>query len=146
MKPATLNGLYKKHGSDKSHIRRWLDQAGVKLSDGEAACGRVVKQHQQSKGEKQQKLNLDQGGMTWSQRKNKEAALKLALDNQERAKTLEQGWVTAEWHLSTVKSLCTKLDQAPAKAKSQLGLTEEQRVGLQKIIDDIRLEYANTLP
>ena len=88
MKPATLNGLYKKHGSDKSHIRRWLDQAGVKLSAGYNACGHVIKQHQKPGGDEQQKLNLDGEGMTWSQRKNKEAALKLALDNQERVRRL----------------------------------------------------------
>jgi hypothetical protein len=143
-----VHRLFQKTGAQMRYIQRWLTEAGVSTSD-ESACIRVIKEHQNKSRNGALKKNgeinpneIDKAtGLPWSRALVQEKAISERLDNERKARELSEAFMPTERHFLLLKSLCTKLDQAPAKAKSQLGLNDEQAKGLQKMIDDLRIEF-----
>lgn len=145
------NQLFELTGAEPKYIKRWLLEAGLRMPDGSPDCRdrdrcvEIIQEHQRKTADDKE-FNGDKAtGLSWGQSKLREDTMRLRMENEETAKRQSKEWMLAAEHLDVIKSLCTKLDQAPQKMKSQLGLTEEQRVGAQKIIDDIRTEFAKTL-
>lgn len=146
-----INQLFEETGAESRYIKKWLLDAGLRLPDGSPDCSdrekclEIIRGHQRKTAESEEFNGDKSTGLSWGQAKLREDTIRLRIDNADAEKRQSKEWMPSAEHLDVIKALCTKLDQAPAKMKSQLGLTEEQRVGAQKIIDDIRMEFARTL-
>jgi hypothetical protein len=80
-------------------------------------------------------------GLPWAQAHKREQALRERLERTELEKRQSVEWVAAEKHYRTLTRLCDRLELAPGRIKSQLGLSESQKSSIQKVIDDIRTEF-----
>ena len=139
--------LYQKTGAGERNITRWMTEAGIDFSN-EKKCLAVIAEHRHKtpRKAKDDPKNIDpDSGLTWHQSGEKEKAIAQRIKNQESLMAQSKDWTRTDEMLSIIKNLCTKLDQFPAKLKSQAGLTAEQAATAQKILDDIRAEYAKGL-
>lgn len=144
--------LWEETGCSEDNIKKWHLDAQKVLPNGKPdytdkkASLKLIAAHRRGpmKDTQKQRAIDPVSGLTWHEAKLREATIAQRLSNQEKATKLSKEWVTAERHFALLKGLCSKIDQCPAKAKSQLNLTEEQRIELQKILDDARLEFTGS--
>jgi len=125
---------------DPGNLSRLARDCGVPITD-EAALIRLAREHQREPVQASESDIDPETGLTWRLALVREKVIALRRENDIAENALRRDWMPAERHFTLLKNLCTKLDQAPGRAKSQLGLTEEQRLALQKIIDDLRAEF-----
>lgn len=143
--PIAINALSKKTGAARHEIRKWISDAGCGYED-EAKCVEVIHSHQTRTRKQPDDRDIDpESGLSWYKANLKEQALERRQRNAEKALELSKDWVKTEYVLNLVRGLCNKLDQIPLKAKSQFSLSDLQKQGVQKMIDDVRKEYADGL-
>lgn len=136
-KSAKLNfrELARETGADRASIAKWC--AGI--TDKDQAL-QIIRAKQKSTVEK----NIDPvSGLPWSLAKEKEQALKLRRANEEEDKIQANEWMATETHHKIVSLLVNQLEQLAGKAKSQLGLSSDQALQLQQMIDEVRENAAN---
>jgi len=145
-KPKTsISELFELTGADRRFIKKWLKEAGVGL-DNKNRCIEVIQEHQRSGKQQKAGSAVDPAtGLTYAQANVAEQMRQRRLENNEREMEMSKEWMKTEEHCQILKGLCTALDNVASKAKSQLGLTEEQRIGVQRILDDARKDYSGTL-
>jgi hypothetical protein len=136
--PISLRSLAGDIGVDWSSLSKWCDKDCVDIKDADAvrACALAHKS-------KPREARVDpKTGLPWAQAKAREETLSKRAERKIKEKEQSDAWVTSDKHFQVLTGFCARLEQIPGKAKSSLGLSEEQRVGLQKIIDDMRADYA----
>ena len=85
--------------------------------------------------------NVDpDSGMSYTQLKMKEDWVKRKRENEIEEALKTKTWIEVTQHHQVLSTLTDKLDRLPLKCKSELGLTDLQAAGIQRIIDDIRKE------
>ena len=137
----TQNGLSIKLNVDRKDLRRWMEAENLTLDSPFSKIKACVLSHRRTPKGPQ---GIDQvTGLPWAQASKREEALMRRIDREEAERKKDKNWVTSEHHLSTLRRLVDRIELAPGRIKSQLGLSEEQRGAVQKVIDDIRTEFVN---
>lgn len=127
--------LARETGADRASIAKWC--AGI--TERKEAL-QIIR----SKKKEQSEKHLDPvSGLPWSLAKEKEQALKLRRLNEEEEKVRANEWMATATHHQVISVLVNQLEQLPGKAKSQLGLTSDQALQLQKMVDEVRTNAAD---
>ena len=136
--------------SDRESVKRWLTDAGHDALNLDPALHDVyvaiIRQHQKEStapGMPGAKAGRTKDGLTWLEAVQKQDALRKERENKIADKVLKEEWVSASAHHQILANLTAKLETAPDKIKTELGLTIGQRDRIQKILDDLRFDAAD---
>jgi 3-methyladenine DNA glycosylase/8-oxoguanine DNA glycosylase len=88
------------------------------------------------------KAARDNDGLTWLEAVQKQDARRKKRENDIADKVLKEEWVSASAHHQILANLTAKMETAPDKIKTELGLTIAQRDRIQKILDELRFDAA----
>lgn len=148
---SNLSELSRLTGADRSAIKRWLDGAGLKpvKTDGKtaywsttAACA-IIEPRARKGASRKAEPNIDPvTGLTWFQLLTKEKALASQRENEEAAAVQSEQWMEVEQHHKILSAVVSRLENIPGKARSELGLSDTQAVGLRRMLDEARTEAA----
>jgi hypothetical protein len=147
----TANALSQQTGAERRDVKKWLatekvetksDAQGRTLYATDVAV-RVIESHRKrtKRSEKSDSAdsNIDpKTGLTWFQAKMREDTLQKRRENEIAENLKNDTWMAVEAHHQFFSLLCGKLDQIPQKARSEMGLTDDQMARLRQMIDEAR--------
>lgn len=138
----SISSLAEKTGADRRSIKKWLSLDNPKTEEEAIA---IITAHKSKKVEPDE-ANIDpKTGLTWFQAKQKEEVLEKRRENRIADKLEDKTYMLSADHHAILASMCSKLEQIPAKAKSEMGLSESHRAKLQRMIDEARDNTAQTV-
>jgi len=130
-------------GCTRESVAKWLHEAGL-TPESEGAV-ELCKQRHKKKDEPDPNQIDPSSGLTWYKLEQKEKALKLVADRVKKERLESREYIQTSEVLKIFSVLCSKLEQVPGKAKSELSLSEEQKVRIQKMFDDARQDAAKEI-
>lgn len=137
----SLRALAKKTGSTERSIKKWLE---LEQPETEADAVAIIRKHQEAGEAKGGEIDPETG-LTWFQAKTKEEAIRIRRENEREEKLESKELMPSAEHLEVLVQLCQKLEQIPFKAKSELGLNDQQKKQLQRMIDEARKVAADSI-
>ena len=145
----SVAALVRECGSDRFSVNRWLKAEGYDPLNLAPAFHddyvRIIKEHQAAStapGMPGKKAGRDKDGLTWLEAVQKQDARRKKRENDIADKVLKEEWLSASAHYQILSNLTAKLETAPDKIKTELGLTIGQRDRIQKILDELRFDAA----
>lgn len=153
---ASISDIARKLCIEQDTARKWLDAEGLrpvkesktrKEYDLEAAL-EAIKPHVKSKVVRNYDptANIDpESGLTWQQKKIKEEARSLEMENDRAAKLLSEEIMLTSDHHKILAAIVSRLEQVPGKAQSELGLNSPQIIGLRRMLDEARVSAAKAI-
>lgn len=146
-KGVSLGALAIKLGCDQATVRKWVKVAGIKpvRSSGawnwydEKQVRDAVKPHLVGREKHNTTPNVDpKSGLTWHQKKLKEEARRIEMENDRAAKLLSNEIMLTADHHRILSALISGLDRVTGKVASEQGLSPAQTLGLRKALDEMR--------
>jgi hypothetical protein len=133
----SIRSLAEKTGADRASIAKWIHG----ITDPKEALA-TVREHQKTAkaGARDPKT-----GLTWFQAKLREDALRMRRENAQAAGIEAETWMATADHHKIIAVIIGRLDQIPNKAHSELGITPEQTIALQRMIDEARTVAAKEI-
>jgi phage terminase Nu1 subunit (DNA packaging protein) len=133
-------------------VRKALEREGIRRVSGKypaQALDRVIPHLKHYKGEipaGETPANIDQrSGLSYAQLLTREKALEQERRNEEEQAVREKKWVLAADMCDILRMITNKLEQYPGRARSEAGLTDTQSGVIQKLMDGIRNEIADSI-
>lgn len=151
----TLPELSRKLGCNYATARKWLNAEGVKpvrvegresgkgsfhYYDEEKATA-AVKPHLKAQHNTVPSIDPETG-LTWGQKKTMEEALKLEREREIADALKAKELMRVSDHQRILTGGISRLEQVPGKAQSELGLSGQQVLGLQRMLDEVRSSWA----
>ncbi len=139
--PFSLLELSELTGSQRVSIKKWLKEEPCETLPQALA----MIQERQRKGKRENAEVDPETGLSWFQASLREKTIRERRENE--ISELKRAGELIDTHeaLQIISLLCNKLDGLPSKMKSECGLNEDQRLRLQRAVDDIRSDAAKAI-
>lgn len=153
MPNVSIQSLYAKTGCDPKNIRRWFIEAGLepaevkgksKLFDEKKGL-KIISQHKKGSREESDSEVDPETGLTWFKAKLMEDTLTKRRERKLQEAIDAKDYILTTLHHDVLRAVINRLEQIPGKAKSELGLTDAQTVGIRRMIDEARQESAKEI-
>ena len=145
----SIASLAQECGTARESVRKWLTEAGYDVRNLTAAdhdaCVQIIREHQRTStapGMPGGKTGRNEEGLTWLEAVQQQDAIRKERENMIADKVLKEEWMSTSAHHQILSSLTSRLETAPDKIKTELGLTIAQRDRIQKVLDELRFDAA----